>query len=236
VEPLLPRREATEERPSVSEPSSPDRNVRINELFRRFREPVVRLVEQVTDELGPPAGPSAEAQRDIRLVRSAFGKWSAELLVALHAKPATGFEDLRRTLTGISARVLSIKLNELEESGMIHREVVDTRPPRVRYSLTERGWTVAWLARPILLYLRVTESPAPARLPQADKVEGPERPRLTLTVGVPAADRRSEFVDPRPLREVGMPAPSRPSPMPADRSKSRRAAAKARRPSKRRGR
>jgi DNA-binding HxlR family transcriptional regulator len=159
---MLPRRREIEERPVAVAPSTIDPHARVDELLRRFREPVVRLVERVTDELGPPASPVAETQRDIRLVRSAFGKWSAELLIALHAKPAVGFEELRRTLVGISARVLSIKLKELEENGMIRREVLDARPPRVRYSLTERGWTVAWLARPILLYLRVTELPSSA--------------------------------------------------------------------------
>jgi DNA-binding HxlR family transcriptional regulator len=146
---------------------TPDPEGRLEELFRRFREPVVRLVEQVSDDLPPSSGPSAETRRDIRLVRSAFGKWSAELLVALHATPACGFEDLRRSLSGISARVLSIKLNELEENGWVHREILATRPPRVRYSLTERGWTIAWLTQPILLYLRVLEhrKPPPAAVP-----------------------------------------------------------------------
>jgi len=163
VEPLAARRGAPElSRPTTADDRAHDAAARTEELFRRFREPVVRLVEQVTDELAPSLGPTADAQRDIRLVRATFGKWSAELLVALHAKPAVGFEELRRMLPGISARVLSIKLNELEQGGMVHREIIDARPPRVRYSLTDRGWTVAWLAQPILLYLRVTE-PSPTR-------------------------------------------------------------------------
>lgn len=134
---------------------------KIATAFRRFRESVVRLVEQVNDELSPVGDLADRAQRDLRLVRSAFGKWSAELLVALHATPAAGFEDLRRTLRGISARVLSLKLKELEEAGMVRREVLDTHPPRVHYSLTERGWTIAWLAQPIFLYMRLTEKPKP---------------------------------------------------------------------------
>jgi DNA-binding HxlR family transcriptional regulator len=158
VEPAVVRRAGTEPpSPSVVLASMPESEARIEELFRRFREPVVRLVEQVMDVLPPSAGPAADARRDIRLVRSTFGKWSAELLVALHATPSSGFEDLRRSLSGISARVLSIKLNELEENGWVHREILATRPPRARYSLTERGWTIAWLAQPILLYLRALE-------------------------------------------------------------------------------
>jgi DNA-binding HxlR family transcriptional regulator len=165
VEPASVRRAGTEApSPAAAPASAPEPEARIEELFRRFREPVVRLLEQVQDELPPSAGPAADARRDIRLVRSTFGKWSAELLVALHSTPAAGFEDLRRSLSGISARVLSIKLNELEDNGWVHREILATRPPRVRYSLTERGWTIAWLAQPILLYLRSLEHRRPAGL------------------------------------------------------------------------
>jgi DNA-binding HxlR family transcriptional regulator len=163
---------------AMTPPSPADPTGRLEELFRRFREPVVRLVEQVTDELPPSSGPAADTRRDIRLVRSAFGKWSAELLVALHATPSSGFEELRRALSGISARVLSIKLNELEENGWVHREILDTHPPRVRYSLTERGWTIAWLTQPILLYLRAIDHrrPATGDTPAAVRVPDPPGP------------------------------------------------------------
>ena len=57
----------------------------------------------------------------------------------------------------VSPRVLSLKLKELEQNGLVHREILDTRPPRVRYTLTHRGWTVAWLAQPVLLYLRFSD-------------------------------------------------------------------------------
>ncbi|MCI4320891.1 MAG: helix-turn-helix transcriptional regulator [Thermoplasmata archaeon] len=106
--------------------------------------------------------------------------------MALHALPAAGFEELRRNLTGISPRVLSLKLKELEEKGMVRREILDSRPPRVRYSLTERGWTVAWLSQPVLLYLRYTDRQEP-------KVHEPNM--------VPSARERAEgTTDSRPAR------------------------------------
>lgn len=123
--------------------------------FSGFRESAVRLVERVTDLIGPVSDPIASNQANLQLLRGIFGKWTAEVLLALHAVPSVGFEELRRTLPGISPRVLSLKLRELQEYGMVQREILDTRPPRVRYSLTERGWTVAWLAQPIFLYLRL---------------------------------------------------------------------------------
>jgi DNA-binding HxlR family transcriptional regulator len=129
--------------------------VQVERSFREFRESAVRLVERVTDVLGTGDDPIAAARADLKIVRSIFGKWSADVLLALHAVPAVGFEELRRNLAGISPRVLSLKLKELEQNGMVQREIIDARPPRVHYSLTERGWTVAWLAQPVFMFLRL---------------------------------------------------------------------------------
>jgi DNA-binding HxlR family transcriptional regulator len=117
----------------------------------------VRLVERVNDLLATAQPVRPLAQKDVRLVRSVFGKWSMEVLVALHGSPSAGFEELRRSLPGISPRVLSLKLKGLEQHGMIRREIIDARPPRVRYTLTDRGWTVAWLSDPVLLFLEQSE-------------------------------------------------------------------------------
>ncbi|MCI4330364.1 MAG: helix-turn-helix transcriptional regulator [Thermoplasmata archaeon] len=129
----------------------------IRREFQVFREASVRLAERVRDLSIEDSDPVAAARADLHLVRSIFGKWSSDVLIALHALPTAGFEELRRNLNGISPRVLSLKLKELEQNGMVQREILDTRPPRVRYSLTDRGWTVAWLSQPVLLYLRFTD-------------------------------------------------------------------------------
>jgi DNA-binding HxlR family transcriptional regulator len=142
----------------VTPPPDPVAWEEIDLRFRKFRESAVRLVEEVQDLLGPDGPRANPSPKDIRLVRAVFGKWSTELLLALHAAPAGGFEDLRRALPGISPRVLSIKLKGLEQHGMVRREIIDSRPPRVRYTLTERGWTVAWLADPVLLFLQQSEA------------------------------------------------------------------------------
>jgi DNA-binding HxlR family transcriptional regulator len=156
----LPVNSASSRAPKmVSPPNSAEEE--IERSFSEFRESAVRLVERVTDLVGPPGDPVATAQADLKIVRSVFGKWSADLLLALHAVPSIGFEELRRSMPGISPRVLSMKLKELEQNGMVQREIIDTRPPRVRYSLTPRGWTVAWLAQPIFLFLRLTERNRP---------------------------------------------------------------------------
>ena len=150
----------------------------IERSFREFRESAARLAERVNDLDGIDRDPVTEVRNDLRLLRSIFGKWAPEVLVALHAVPSVGFEELRRNLAGISPRVLSLKLKELEQNGMVHREIIDSRPPRVRYALTERGWTVAWLAQPVLLYLRHTQRGNPKPAP------------VTPATGTPAAAGR----------------------------------------------
>ena len=117
----------------------------------------MRVVERVNDLMATLPTASTDGRTNVRLVRSVFGKWSMEVLVALHGAPSVGFEELRRSLPGISPRVLSLKLKGLEQHGMIRREIIDARPPRVRYTLTDRGWTVAWLSDPVLLFLEQTE-------------------------------------------------------------------------------
>ncbi len=143
--------------PTTGVGTSEQADVEILRCFQEFRESAVRLAERVNDLARPEPDAAAAARDDLHLLRTIFGKWSPDVLVALHAVPSAGFEELRRSLTPISPRVLSLKLKELEQNGMVHREILSTRPPGVRYALTERGWTVAWLAQPVLLYLRTTE-------------------------------------------------------------------------------
>ncbi|HEX3548056.1 MAG TPA: helix-turn-helix domain-containing protein [Mycobacterium sp.] len=67
------------------------------------------------------------------------GKWKAVLIYhMMHGGPHR-FAELRRKTTGISDRVLTRQLRELETDGIVHRAVFAEVPPRVEYSLTEYG-------------------------------------------------------------------------------------------------
>ncbi len=66
------------------------------------------------------------------------GKWKPLILWALSVQPRrTG--ELRRELDGVSEKVLTQQLRELERDGIVHREVYKEVPPRVVYSLTPKG-------------------------------------------------------------------------------------------------
>lgn len=52
------------------------------------------------------------------------------------------FGELKKSLTGISQKVLTANLRTLEEKGIVHRKVYPEVPPRVEYSLTELGTTL----------------------------------------------------------------------------------------------
>ncbi len=49
------------------------------------------------------------------------------------------FGELKKSITGISQKVLTSNLRQMEESGLVHREVYAEVPPKVEYSLTELG-------------------------------------------------------------------------------------------------
>lgn len=66
------------------------------------------------------------------------GKWKGLILFWLDEGPLR-FGELRRTVAGISERMLVLQLRELEASGLVHREVYHQAPAKVEYSLTEFG-------------------------------------------------------------------------------------------------
>ena len=64
------------------------------------------------------------------------GKWKLKIIIALREEGALRFNELQRTINGISARVLSNELKELEMNGFIKREVYASTPVVVEYQLT----------------------------------------------------------------------------------------------------
>lgn len=67
------------------------------------------------------------------------GKWKPMILWALHSGTTLRFGELKRHIVGVSEKVLSQQLRELESDGIVHREVYREVPPKVEYSLTALG-------------------------------------------------------------------------------------------------
>ncbi|MFF5213148.1 winged helix-turn-helix transcriptional regulator [Streptosporangium sp. NPDC000396] len=76
------------------------------------------------------------------------GKWKVLILWALNERPSR-FGELRRLLPGVTEKVLTSQLRELEEDGIVHREVYDEVPPRVEYSLTPLGVSLSDALAPL---------------------------------------------------------------------------------------
>lgn len=77
------------------------------------------------------------------------GKWKGVILFHLsHGKKR--FNELSKLLTKISPRVLTKQLRDLEDDGLVHRKIYAEVPPRVEYSLTNKGQTLV----PILVSLQ----------------------------------------------------------------------------------
>ncbi|SDD16151.1 winged helix-turn-helix transcriptional regulator [Streptomyces prasinopilosus] len=70
------------------------------------------------------------------------GKWKGQILWELAVHGVRRFAELRRGLPGVSEKMLAQHLREMEEDGLVHREVHAEVPPRVEYSLTEHGRTL----------------------------------------------------------------------------------------------
>src|ERR671927_1222541 len=66
------------------------------------------------------------------------GKWTL-LVIRDLADGSRRFCELERSLEGISPRTLSLRLRALEEQGIVERHTFPEVPPRVEYSLTEKG-------------------------------------------------------------------------------------------------
>lgn len=77
------------------------------------------------------------------------GKWKCVALWYLHEKGTVRFNELMRLIDGVTQRTLTNQLREMETDGLINRVVYPQVPPKVEYSLSDRGRTFI----PILLAL-----------------------------------------------------------------------------------
>jgi len=85
-------------------------------------------------------------RRVAEVLQRVSDKWSILLVVLLEHGPRR-FNDLKRSVPGISQRMLTLTLRGLERDGLVGRAVVASVPPRVEYVLTDLGRSFAAPAR-----------------------------------------------------------------------------------------
>jgi len=128
-----------------------------DDLWKRFKE-FGKVTSGFSREVSPLPNRFGElsemAALNFKTTKMIFGKWSPEILFLLCGVENLGFEQIHRALKPIATRTLSRKLKTLENGGLIRRKVVDSRPLRVEYSITEKGLITAELGEPVFLFLR----------------------------------------------------------------------------------
>ena len=92
-----------------------------------------------------PFNPDCPSQEILALIGS---KWSMLLMCVLREGPTRSGE-LARRAGGISQKMLTQTLRELERHGLVHRHDFQEVPPRVEYSLTRLGKSLSDLIRQI---------------------------------------------------------------------------------------
>ena len=62
------------------------------------------------------------------------------------------FGELKKSLTGVSQKVLTSQLREMEENGLVERKAYPEVPPRVEYTLTELGYSMKTILHAMLVW------------------------------------------------------------------------------------
>jgi DNA-binding HxlR family transcriptional regulator len=76
-------------------------------------------------------------------------KWGVLVIIALSQRDLR-WGELRRVVEGVSEKMLAQTLRTLEADGFVHRDAQPTIPPRVDYSLTDRGRALAERLLPLM--------------------------------------------------------------------------------------
>ena len=91
-----------------------------------------------------PVSAAAQAKESVTcpmdfILRMLMGPWTTYILYNLRSHGPQRFGELKRRVTGISAKMLTERLRTLEGASLVRREYEATIPPKVTYSLTARG-------------------------------------------------------------------------------------------------
>lgn len=100
-------------------------------------------------------------------------KWSL-LVIALLERRSLRFSELRRRIDGVSQRMLTVTLRQLERDGLVKRTVHPVVPPRVEYELTPLGATLHTTIRSLVTWTERHRGEIAAARAAYDAREEPE--------------------------------------------------------------
>jgi DNA-binding HxlR family transcriptional regulator len=84
-------------------------------------------------------GPDGSVAHVTRVFRMLSGRWKLPILFRLFAEPSVRSSQLLRGMPGISQKMLTQHLRELEGDGLVERQDFGEQPPHVEYGLTRTG-------------------------------------------------------------------------------------------------
>lgn len=125
--------------------------------------------------------PMLPAERALKVIS---GRWKAIILYQLF-EGAKRLSELNRLVPHISQKVLIQQLREMEEHGLVHREIYPQVPPRVDYSATVLGLSL----EPILLTLCEWGRHHASELDELDRLAD-----CPIVVGDSALEKRDEMI------------------------------------------
>ncbi len=107
--------------------------------------------------------PTLPVERAIKVIG---GRWKAAILYHLFDRPKR-LSELRRLVPSASQKVVIQQLREMEEHGIVHREIFKQVPPRVEYSPTKLGLSL----KPVITTLCAWGYRHAAELNEIDRLE-----------------------------------------------------------------
>ena len=100
------------------------------------------------------------------------GRWKSRIICVLGAQRTLRYSELRDEMTNISDAVLSSSLKELIADNLVERHSFDEIPPRVEYSLTQKGTSVIPILQSICrwsgMFHRTVTDDAPRQCQRCD--------------------------------------------------------------------
>ena len=93
------------------------------------------MVKVRKSKVDPPCNGECPLSDCMRLIA---GAWAPHVIWYLREGPRR-FSELKGDIRAVTAKVLAERLRQLEADGVVHRQVMQTSPPTVEYSLTELG-------------------------------------------------------------------------------------------------